>query len=67
MYPSREFTKAEKKTMMKLKKKISYAYNSILACLPAGRERSIVLSHLEDAALHVGVAIAENGIIEKED
>lgn len=62
MYKSREFSKEEKKVKFKLHTKIEYVYDSVMKCLPEGRERSIVLSHLEDAALHIGVAIAANGI-----
>ena len=62
MYKVRKFTDEE----LKFSHDVREAFESVeklLDRLPNTREKSIVLSHIEDAMLHVSCAIADAGLI----
>lgn len=65
MYTRREFNKSEVALSNKIKSKL-IEVEGLLNKLPNCREKSIALTHIEDAMLHSNLAITETGIIDKE-
>lgn len=65
MYTRREFNKSEVTLSNKIKSKL-IEVEGLLDKLPNCREKSIALTHIEDAMLHSNLAITETGIIDKE-
>ena len=61
MYKTRTFTEEELKLSQEIREAFE-AVENLLVKIPNAREKSIVLSHIEDAMLHANLAIAENGI-----
>lgn len=59
MYTIRKFTEEEKAFSAKIWSKFE-EIEQLLDILPNSREKSIAYTHIEDAMLHVNVAIAEN-------
>ena len=59
MYTIRKFTEEEKAFSSKIWAKFEEV-EQLLDILPNSREKSIAYTHIEDAMLHVNVAIAEN-------
>lgn len=64
MYKRREFNKSEVALSNKIKSKLIEA-EGLLDKLPNCREKSIALTHIEDAMLHSNLAITETGISEE--
>lgn len=62
MYKRREFTETEKR-LSELLRNIFEDSERALSVVRDGREKSIALSHIEDAMLHANLAISEDGII----
>jgi hypothetical protein len=63
MYKRREFTEDEKKLSEKIRNLLVLAENA-MSCIPFCREKSIALTHIEDAMLHANLAITENSMID---
>lgn len=59
MYTSRMFTDEELILSRQIHDKF-VEIEKLLDAVPNGREKSIVLSHIEDAMLHANLAIAES-------
>ena len=59
MYASRMFTDEELVLSRQIHDKF-VEIEKLLDAVPNGREKSIVLSHIEDAMLHANLAIAES-------
>ena len=59
MYTSRMFTDEELILSRQIHDKF-IEVEKLLDAIPNGREKSIVLSHIEDAMLHANLAIAES-------
>ena len=59
MYTSRMFTDEELILSRQIHDKF-VEVEKLLDAIPNGREKSIVLSHIEDAMLHANLAIAES-------
>ena len=64
MYTRREFNKSEVALSNEIKSKL-VEVERLLDKLPNCREKSIVLTHIEDAMLHSNLAITETGITEE--
>lgn len=64
MYTRREFNKSEVALSNEIKSKL-IEVEGLLDKLPNCREKSIALTHIEDAMLHSNLAITETGIKEK--
>ena len=64
MYKRREFNKSEVALSNEIKSKL-IEVEGLLGKLPNGREKSIALTHIEDAMLHSNLAITETGIKEE--
>ena len=64
MYTRREFNKSEVALSNKIKSKL-IEVEGLLDKLPNCREKSIALTHIEDAMLHSNLAITETGITEE--
>lgn len=63
MYIRREFNKSEVKLSKEIRAKF-IEVEELLNKLPNSREKSIALTHIEDAMLHSNLAITESGISE---
>ena len=63
MYTRREFNKSEVALSNEIKSKL-IEVEGLLDKLPNCREKSIALTHIEDAMLHSNLAITETGIEE---
>ena len=63
MYSRREFNKSEVALSNEIKSKL-IEVEGLLDKLPNCREKSIALTHIEDAMLHSNLAITETGISE---
>jgi len=64
MYKRREFNKSEVALSNEIKSKL-IEVEGLLNKLPNCREKSIALTHIEDAMLHSNLAITETGITEE--
>lgn len=64
MYTRREFNKNEVALSNEIKSKL-IEVEGLLDKLPNCREKSIALTHIEDAMLHSNLAITETGITEE--
>ncbi|MBQ9898550.1 MAG: hypothetical protein IJM44_03735 [Ruminococcus sp.] len=64
MYSRREFNKSEVVLSNEIKSKL-IEVEGLLDKLPNCREKSIALTHIEDAMLHSNLAITETGILEE--
>ena len=64
MYTRREFNKSEVAVSNEIKSKL-IEVEGLLDKLPNCREKSIALTHIEDAMLHSNLAITETGITEE--
>ena len=64
MYTRREFNKSEVALSNEIKSKL-IEVEGLLDKLPNCREKSIALTHIEDAMLHSNLAITEAGITEE--
>ena len=64
MYTRREFNKSEVALSNEIKSKL-IEVEGLLNKLPNCREKSIALTHIEDAMLHSNLAITETGITEE--
>lgn len=64
MYTRREFNKSEVSLSNEIKSKLIEC-ERLLDNLQNCREKSIALTHIEDAMLHSNLAITETGITEK--
>lgn len=64
MYTRREFSKSEVALSNEIKSKL-IEVEGLLDKLPNCREKSIALTHIEDAMLHSNLAITETGITEE--
>ena len=64
MYTRREFNKSEVALSNEIKSKL-IEVEVLLDKLPNCREKSIALTHIEDAMLHSNLAITETGITEE--
>ena len=64
MYTRREFNKSEVALSNEIKSKL-IEVEGLLDELPNCREKSIALTHIEDAMLHSNLAITETGITEE--
>ena len=64
MYTRREFNKSEVALSNEIKSKLNEV-EGLLDKLPNCREKSIALTHIEDAMLHSNLAITETGITEE--
>lgn len=64
MYSRREFNKSEVALSNEIKSKL-IEVEGLLDKLPNCREKSIALTHIEDAMLHSNLAITETGITEE--
>ena len=64
MYTRREFNKSEVALSNEIKSKL-IEVEELLNKLPNCREKSIALTHIEDAMLHSNLAITETGITEE--
>lgn len=64
MYTRREFNEKEVVLSAEIRAGL-IAVEELLSKLPNGREKSIALTHIEDAMLHSNLAITETGISEK--
>ncbi|WP_164148651.1 hypothetical protein [Ruminococcus flavefaciens] len=64
MYTRREFNKSEVALSNEIKSKL-IEVEGLLDKLPNCREKSIALTHIEDAMLHSNLAITETGITEE--
>lgn len=64
MYTRREFNKSEVVLSNEIKSKL-IEVEGLLDKLPNCREKSIALTHIEDAMLHSNLAITETGITEE--
>ena len=64
MYSRREFNKSEVALSNEIKSKL-IEVEGLLDKLPNCREKSIALTHIEDAMLHSNLAITETGIKEE--
>lgn len=64
MYTRREFNKSEVALSNEIKSKL-IEVEGLLDKLPNCREKSIALTHIEDAMLHSNLAITETGIPEE--
>ena len=64
MYQRREFNASEIKLSGKIRDKL-IEVETLLDKLPNCREKSIALTHIEDAMLHSNLAITETGIPEE--
>lgn len=64
MYTRREFNKSEVALSSKIKSKL-IEVEGLLDKLPNCREKSIALTHIEDAMLHSNLAITETGLKEE--
>jgi hypothetical protein len=64
MYKRREFNKSEVALSNEIKSKL-IEVEGLLDKLPNCREKSIALTHIEDAMLHSNLAITETGITEE--
>ena len=64
MYTRREFNKSEVALSNEIKSKL-IEVEGLLDKLPNCREKSIALTHIEDAMLHSNLAITETGISEE--
>lgn len=62
MYKRREFTETEKRLSEHIRDILEDSERAI-SVIRDGREKSIALSHIEDAMLHANLAISEDGII----
>lgn len=62
MYKRREFTETEKRLSERIRDILEDSERAI-SVIRDGREKSIALSHIEDAMLHANLAISEDGII----
>lgn len=58
MYERREFTEAEVALSQAIREKL-VEVETLLETIPNCREKSISLTHIEDAMLHANLAIAE--------
>jgi hypothetical protein len=63
MYTRREFNEEEIQLSGEIRKGL-IAVEELLDKLPNCREKSIALTHIEDAMLHSNLAITETGITE---
>lgn len=63
MYQRREFTEEEKALSNDIREKL-IEVEVLLDKISNGREKSIALTHLEDAMLHSNLAITEGCIVE---
>lgn len=63
MYTRRIFTEEETELSEKIRNAL-VAVEDILSAIPNCREKSIALSHIEDAMLHANLAIAENSMLD---
>lgn len=63
MYKRREFTEDEKKISEKIRNLLVQTEDT-MSCIPNCREKSIALTHLEDAMLHANLAITENSMLD---
>lgn len=61
MYKRREFTKEEVALSSEIRTGL-VAVEKLLSKLPNSREKSIALTHIEDAMLHSNLAITETGL-----
>lgn len=61
MYTRREFTEEETSLSAEIRKGL-ISVERLLDKLPNGREKSIALTHIEDAMLHSNLAITESGL-----
>lgn len=61
MYTKRKFNKIEITLSREIKSKL-IEVEELLDKLPNSREKSIALTHIEDAMLHSNLAITETGI-----
>lgn len=66
MYKVRKFTDEELKFSQDIREAFEAVEKIINNRLPNARQKSIVLSHIEDAMLHANLAIAETGVIPNE-
>lgn len=64
MYTRREFNEKEVVLSAEIRAGL-IAVEELLSKLPNGREKSIALTHIEDAMLHSNLAITETGISEE--
>lgn len=64
MYTRREFNKSEVALSNEIKSKL-IEVEGLLDKLPNCREKSIALTHIEDAMMHSNLAITETGITEE--
>ncbi len=64
MYTRREFNKSEAALSNEIKSKL-IEVEGLLDKLPNCREKSMALTHIEDAMLHSNLAITETGITEE--
>lgn len=64
MYSRREFNKSEVALSNEIKSNL-IEVEGLLDKLPNCREKSIALTHIEDAMLHSNLAITETGISEE--
>lgn len=64
MYTRREFNEKEIELSGEIRKGL-IAVEELLDKLPNCREKSIALTHIEDAMLHSNLAITETGITEE--
>ena len=64
MYQRREFNESEVTLSNEIKSKL-IEVETLLDKLPNCREKSIALTHIEDAMLHSNLAITETGISEE--
>ena len=64
MYTRREFNKSEVALSNEIKSKL-IEVEGLLDKLPNCREKSIALTHIEDAMLHSNLAITETGVSEE--
>lgn len=63
MYTRRDFNKSEVALSNEIKSKL-IEVEGLLDKLPNCREKSIALTHIEDAMLHSNLAITETGVKE---
>jgi hypothetical protein len=61
MYTRREFNEKEVELSQKIREKL-IEVEQLLDKIPNCREKSIALTHIEDAMLHSNLAITEEGV-----
>ncbi len=66
MYKARTYTDEELELSQEIREAFEAVEKIINNRLPNARQKSIVLSHIEDAMLHANLAIAETGVIPKD-